>query len=92
MKYKERPCSAFDCNNWENNPDICPECIDTSFTFVADVELPSEDICGDETYAIFYTSDEAFCNWFTCFRCGDSHIREESNYCPHCGRKIKILF
>lgn len=52
------------------------------------IDEPERNVGEDETYAIYYDSDEVFCKWFTCFRCGNSSIREESNYCPNCGKKI----
>lgn len=33
-------------------------------------------------------SDEIFCHWYQCQRCGQDNIMEDTCYCPDCGRKI----
>lgn len=32
--------------------------------------------------------DEVYTEWFYCPYCNDDYIREKSNYCPNCGKKL----
>lgn len=39
----------------------------------------------------FYSQDEIFCNWYTCYKCKDTYVRFKANYCAKCGVKFNWL-
>ena len=46
------------------------------------VVITDDDCIGD---------DELYTEWYRCPSCGDSNITASSNYCPHCGVRVKLV-
>ena len=51
-------------------------------------EPKEESLRDGETKVTGWGKDEVYCDWFSCNKCGNGSIQEESNFCPGCGRKI----
>lgn len=90
MEYKERPCSAFDCNNWKTNPEICQECMNTSFTFVLEAEVEGEDK-GFEIKCLNCGSINVNCETVLDYEYDESsYISGYEIYCKDCGQREEI--
>lgn len=77
VELPKEECRKIKCDS--NNPFIMGDC---------NCEPKETSLRDGETKTTTGFRDTAYREWFTCLKCGNIDITNNSNFCPGCGRKI----